>query len=218
MKKYLSLKDHAYNHILEKISSGSVKTEEKIREKDICIELKLSRTPVREALIQLASEGYIEKLPRKGFIVRYIDKKKAADLYTIIGTLDALAASLAINSITENDIKQMSVLLEKMTASIKEESLDLYYKLQIKFHEVYINKCNNPELINLIKQLKNSFLRKSYTSNENQDILVILEHTNAEHQLILKLFQEGDAKKIQDFLQTIHFREYPIFYRSSIVL
>ncbi|MCG8482427.1 MAG: GntR family transcriptional regulator [Clostridia bacterium] len=218
MEKYLSLKDYAYNYISEKISNGSLQAEERINEQDICNELHLSRTPVREALIQLASEGYVEKLPRKGFMVKKIDTKKASDLYTIIGALDGLAAFLAINRMTEDDLNRMEYLLEEMARSIKEHELDAYYQSQIAFHNVYVDKCNNSELIKLIHLYKNSFLRKAYISNENKDIFNILEHTNAEHKKILDLFKEKDAVKIREFLQNVHFTNFSIFYQSSITM
>lgn len=55
-------------------------------------DLHISRTPVREAMIQLAAEGYLENIPRKGFVVKQVDKKKAKEVYRLLGVLEGYAA------------------------------------------------------------------------------------------------------------------------------
>ena len=67
MSQYLTLKDHVYNYISSKINDGSSKPLDKINEQQISDELEISRTPIK-ALIQLASEGYLENTARKGFM------------------------------------------------------------------------------------------------------------------------------------------------------
>ena len=63
--EYRSLKDHVYNHIVDLIDGGTLADDHKISEQQICDALGVSRTPVREALIQLAADGYLENVPRK---------------------------------------------------------------------------------------------------------------------------------------------------------
>lgn len=215
MTKYLSLRDHAYNYISKKIANGSLSPEEKVNEQQICNDLNLSRTPVREALIQLSSEGYLEKLPRRGFIVKHIDTKKAADLYTIIGSLDGLAAYLAMDKINDQDIERMTYYVDAMNSAIQKHLLDEYHQHQIAFHKIYINKCENAELVKLLNQLKSSFFRETYTSN-NENIFETLLRTNAEHEEIVRLFKEKDANKARDYMQNVHFKQFSIYYRSSI--
>ena len=64
MTHYMSLKDHVYKYISDKISDGSLKPDDKINEQQISESLNISRTPIREALIQLASDGLLESTPR----------------------------------------------------------------------------------------------------------------------------------------------------------
>ena len=70
--EYRSLKDHVYNHIVDLIDGGTLADDHKISEQQICDALGVSRTPVREALIQLAADGYLENVPRKGFYVKRV--------------------------------------------------------------------------------------------------------------------------------------------------
>ena len=170
MNRYMSLKDHVYEFISEKISDGTLAPEGKINEQLICNELNISRTPVREALIQLCTEGYIENLPRKGFIVKHIDEKRAMELYTIIGSLEALAAFLSMNQIKENEINHMKYLVSSMSAALNNNCINKYYILQLEFHNIFIDLCGNIELINLLNKLKRNFMKKGYLTNTEKYI------------------------------------------------
>ena len=70
-----------------------------IRDRQICDALGVSRTPVREALIQLAADGYLENVPRKGFYVKRVTEDSAREIVEIIGPLDGRAALLALSLI-----------------------------------------------------------------------------------------------------------------------
>lgn len=204
MNQYMSLKEHVYNYIAEKINEGSLAPEERISEQFICDELKISRTPVREALIQLALEGYIENLPRRGFIVRRIDEKKARSLYQIIGTLDGLAAALSIDYITDREIQLMKNLIVSMDNALSNKLLDVYYKLQIEFHNVYINICNNEDLIMLLNQLRKNFIRQNYANNGTGDIYEVIQKTNNHHRVIVEIFEKRDKEELERYLKNVH--------------
>lgn len=204
MNQYLSLKDHVYNFISSKITDGTLCPNEKINEQIICEELNISRTPVREALIQLATEGYLANIPRKGFRVKPIDEKKATELYLVIGSLEGLAAILSYDFITEDHLKSMRNLAIEMDTFIDNEDYESYYKTQSIFHDTYINQCDNDELIRLLDQLKRSFIRQSYVTNNNEDLKEILYATNREHLEIVELFRLGDKIKLESYLRNVH--------------
>lgn len=208
MEGFKSLKDHVYDYIAEKINDGSLTFDKKIDEQPICQELKISRTPVREALIQLATEGYLENVPRRGFFLRRVDEKKAADLYLIIGRLDGLAAALAMDAITDKEITMMKDLITSMNQAIENQSFDTYYKLQIEFHDVYINLCNNEELIRLLNQLRKNFIRQKYLDQNNDKgpeyISEVLRNINDDHRVIVEIFEKRDKAEIEKHIRDFH--------------
>lgn len=204
MREYLSLKNHVYNYISEKINDGSLHPEDKLNEIQISDKLNVSRTPVREALIQLAADGYLENLPRKGFKVKRIDEKTAVEIYNIIGPLDGRAAYLSMDNITDKDIEQMEFLAESMDVAIEKSMFEKYYDMQIEFHDIYTLKCNNEQLISLINQVKKTFIRKRYAVDENKSMKEILKSTNAEHYKIVEFFKSRDKNGIQDYIRDVH--------------
>lgn len=200
--KFMTLKAHVYEYISKRIQEGSIKPNDKLNEQEICDELNISRTPVREALIQLAADGLLDSEPRKGFRVKPLTKEKAHNLYVIIGTLDALAATLAMDSLTETDFAAMKELQAEMENAISKGRLELYYKLQIDFHNVYIDKCENEELIQLLNQLRLRFIRQGYDMEEQ--LISILSETNKQHGVIIRLLEEKDQEELERYIKLVH--------------
>lgn len=208
----MSLKDHVYEYIAEKLKDGSLKPNDKINEKHLSDKLDVSRTPVREALIQLAAEGLLESEPRRGFRVKPLVLEEARDLYQLIGHLDAMAAILALDNMTEEDISSMKSLHSKMNKSIKEENFEEYYKLQIEFHNIYLNRCGNKQLINTLEQIKMRFIKQGYSDLESHRLDETFNETNSQHLKIISLFEEKDGNELERFLKEIHWDiDYAIF-------
>ena len=204
MVKFKSLKDHVYDYIANQILVGKLHPEDKINENSICEELSISRTPVREALIQLASEGILDNVPRKGFIVKSMSKKEAAELYVVLGYMDGLAAKLACPCLTEKMYRDMQFYIDSMDLAIESRNYEMYLQQQRLFHQIYIDQCGNDTLIDVIAQMKNKFLKKSYTDDEAGVTYRALKSTNEEHMEILKLFRSHDESGVFDYLASVH--------------
>jgi DNA-binding GntR family transcriptional regulator len=204
IRKYQSLKDHVHDFIATRIQSGVLLPNQKINEAAICKSLEVSRTPVREALIQLSSENLLEYIPRRGFIVKEINTDKKLDVFQVVGALDALAASLAMNYLTEEDFAKMEELIERIDTSIKENNYHDYQHYQTEFHKVYIDKCRNSTLIETLESLQNSFIRQTYLSDDTEKLFQVLERMNEEHRKILGFFKEKDKNGLVEIIQHVH--------------
>lgn len=200
-KRYQSLKDHVYDHIATEIQNGTLLPNHKINEVALSKKLEVSRTPVREALIQLASDNLLEYLPRRGFIVKDLDTKKKLDVFQIVGVLDALAAALALEQMTEEDIEQMEDFAKIIDLSIAEKNYSDYQKYQKKFHNVYINKCNNATLIETLEMLQNSFVRQVYSSDDTDRLFAVSAQLNEDHKEIIKCFKNKDKQKLEQLIK-----------------
>ena len=203
MDAFKSLKDHVYQYISEKINDGSLLPETKISEKTVINDLNISRTPVREAMIQLATEGYLENIPRRGFIVKPVDTQKAKEVYGILGVLDGYAASLALDVLTKEDLKEMRDLFARMEAALESNDIRSYYTFQNRFHDVYTRKCGNQELIKVIRQMKKIFIRQTYTA-ENGEVSLkkVLKTTNEDHRTIIELFEKKAGPELEQYLRS----------------
>ncbi len=204
MEEFLTLKDHVYRYIAEQIRDGSLAPGKKINENSISEKLNISRTPVREALIQLSSEGLLENVPRKGFIIKHLNEEEAKEIYLIIGIMDGLAVSLACPFITAQAVKDMEFYITSMDIAIDTANFSMYHKLQEEFHNVYLSLCPNSSLVNLLTQLKKKFLRRSYVAEPQSNMKDILLVTNDEHREIVRLIKESDTAGLEKYLREVH--------------
>jgi DNA-binding GntR family transcriptional regulator len=205
MLNYRSLKDHVYDYISEQIRSKTLKPGEKINENKIVDALEISRTPVREALIQLSNDGYIEQIPRRGFVVKEITLERAHAIYAIIGTLEALAATECLEKQDKFDLTEMKYLAAAMDKALDLCDYDQYYQLQHRFHEAFILASGNDDLIRILENLKKTFIKQSYNANGAEDLYQeALRRTNEEHWKILELFEAGDPEALRKFVRDVH--------------
>lgn len=203
MEKFKTLKDHVYDYIADQIRDGNLLPNQRINENIICKELNISRTPVREALIQLAAEGILENKAHKGFVLRSMTPADLNEIYAVIGILDGFAAKLACNKLTKQDFADMKFYIDAMDLAIHSGNYEMYYKQQVVFHQLYIDKCGNETLIDIISKAKNKLLKKTYTEDDAQTKNVFLE-TNQEHKKILELFKTKDADGLFQYLSEVH--------------
>ncbi len=203
--EFLSLKDHVYNYIAKQIRNGNLESNEKVNEQDICQQLDISRTPVREALIQLAADGFLESAPRRGFRVKPLTRKEGQDIYEVLSVLDQLAISLAMEHLTDEDFEKMYELIDLMDFYIDRFDFDKYFSLQENFHDVYINRTDNDTLINAISRLQRRFVRQKHSYGEdNADLADLLRMTNKQHKQIVDLLKAKDKEEVQHFVQSEH--------------
>lgn len=206
MEKFKTLKDHVYDYIALLIREGRLLPDQHINENVICQELNISRTPVREALIQLAAEDVLENRARKGFAIKALNERDIRELYSVIGVLDGFAAKLACDLLTEKDYKDMEFYIDSMELAIKASNYEMYHKQQNFFHQLYIDKCGNSALIDNLSRLKNKLLKTTYMDQGEDEIKEIFFATNAEHRRILEFFKTKDKDALSTYLAETHWR------------
>lgn len=204
MKKFVSLKNQVYDYIVDQIRCGHLKSGDKINEAMLTEKLSVSRTPIREALIELATDDVIENVPRKGFVVKYLSTEDTKKLYDIIGLLDGYIARSVCFQITEKELKSMDFFLQSINLAIGTENFDMYMKLKDEFHDCYIRLYRNDMLTEALDKYKSKLLRNNLFSNDVEKIKDVLLGINEEHKEILKLFQKKDADGLFDYIKNVH--------------
>lgn len=204
MTNFLSLKDHVYNYIVDQINNGNLVSGKKVQESAISESLNISRTPVREALIQLASEGLLENIPRKGFVLKSLTKEEAKETYFLIGALDGLAAALAAPFLTEKHMNEMKFYIQSIDLAIQTDNFSMYHKMQESFHGVYLSVCPNKSLVNLLLQLEKKFLKNFDHAEQAEITKKRLIETNNEHRKMVELFKNNDLAELERFMKEVH--------------
>lgn len=206
MSKFMTLTDHVYEYIANEILQGNISPGEKVSENTICEVLSVSRTPVREALIELACDKILENVPRKGFIVRTLTLKNLTEIYSVIGILEGEAAALACDNLSKQNLDDMKFYIDSMGLAIDQSNYSMYHKHQDAFHSIFVEKCNNETLISSILHLKNQLLRKTYDKTTFPNINEVLKQTNEEHKIIYDLFNAGESEKVAQYIKNVHWK------------
>lgn len=204
MAGFVSTKTQVESEIIKRIRNNVYGEDSIISESKLCEELKVSRTPVREALIHLSASNLLQKVPQKGYKVREFDLKTKLDTYYVISILDASAGILAMDRLDEDDYLLMNEYIDHMDIDIKYKKFGKYNEHQEAFHEVYINKCDNQALIGLLKSVKESIPTYLYHSSEDEKLFAVLQELNDEHRVILSLLKEKKISEFRDFLVNKH--------------
>lgn len=216
MERFKTLKDHVYEYIEDEILKGSLLPGERINENAICEQLEISRTPVREALIQLTAEGVLESKARKGFVIKTVQEKEVAELYAVIGVLDGFAAQLACPLLTEKDFDDLDFYADTMDLAINNGNLEMYRKQQTLFHQYYIERCGNNSLIDTLARVKSKLFQTPYVDDPAGEMRKVLHATNEDHHKIVSLFRSGDLNELFRFLAKEHWT--PIYAPYDIIV
>ena len=214
MDRYKSLKDHVYDYITDQIQQGKLSAGDRVPEQSICNELGVSRTPVREALISLVGDGYLDNEPRKGFRVHGFTLEDAREVFQIIGPLDAQAAFLACDTLTAEQLNQMEFLVGAMDLAIESELMDRYDDLQREFHQIYWQTCGNQRLVEIINLQSIHFHKKAYNLSNLENAKKLMIKANMEHGTICSLFREKDKHKLRDYIIDVHWNIQNAYFAS----
>ncbi|MBO8138102.1 MAG: GntR family transcriptional regulator [Desulfotomaculum sp.] len=191
LDNYKPLREIVFETLRDAIINGKLKPGERLMEIQLAEEMGVSRTPVREAIRKLELEGLVVMVPRKGAYVAGISMKDIVDVFEVRAALDALAARLAAERITDDELDQ----LEKSIVSIHEVSdgknIEEVVARDTGFHEIIYKASRNEKLIQIITHLKEQLQRFRATS------LALPGRTKEaveEHKQIVEALSERDAE------------------------
>ncbi len=164
--KIKSLVDYAKHYLEGCIITGRMSPGQQIKEEVVASRLGVSRPPVREAFKVLESEGLIERKPRRGVFVSEITEKDIWEIYTLKMALYSLAASLAIEKISDRGIKRLEKVVQKMEECVQNEpsAVIRYQTLNEAFHNITIDIAGHERLKKIAAGLQNQVKRFSYKS------------------------------------------------------
>ena len=159
LESYKPLRDLVLEALREAILNGTLKPRERLMEIQLAEELGVSRTPVREALRKLELEGFIVMVPRKGAYVADLSIKDIADVFEIRIALEGLAAALAAERITDEELEAMERHLVEKAEAIKKNDMVKLVEVDTKFHEALYGASRNDRLITIINNLREQIQR-----------------------------------------------------------
>ncbi len=130
------VRERAYEYLKSSVLSGHFNPGERLTEEHLAKKLGVSRTPVREALHKLESEGLIKPLETRGFMVSYDSIDEVEELFEIRALLEGHALRIISGKICERDLEQLNGFIEKAEEALRKKRIDEVFKWNTKFHDL----------------------------------------------------------------------------------
>jgi DNA-binding GntR family transcriptional regulator len=191
---YELLSQKIYREIKKQIIRGFLEPGRKVFANKIAKDLDVSRTPVREALQKLSSEGYLKVTPNKATVVAEVSVEDAKEVLQVRGVLEGLAADICAKKINEKEIQKLEEIIQKMNLAIKKGDLINYCELDDNFHELILKICGNKRIIKIRGSLENFIYRFRVKS---LSVTGRIENSKIEHRNILEALKQHNSEKAE---------------------
>lgn len=177
----------AYRRLLDDIRSGTLAPGARLRETDLADRLGISRTPVREAIRQLETDGLVIHLPRQGATIRRLDHAEVVELYEMRAVLEGTAARLAARAASDIELAELAALNDELERA---PVGDAARELNRVFHRTLIDAARNRFLIKAMSALQKTLLILGPTTLADPDRAM---SAVAEHAALLGALRSRDG-------------------------
>ena len=170
-----------------------------IDEQSLAKEFGISRTPMREAIKVLAAEGLITMKLRRGAYVTEVNRGDLEQIFTVLSLLEGEAAKEAATRAKESDLNALDDLHLRLEKAAADRNLDLFFEINVRFHERIISIAANPWMTSVIDDLRKvlKLQRKDSLSRSGR-----LQQSLSEHREILKALLKRDPVAAEQAMRT----------------
>lgn len=196
-----SLREQVYAYLKRAITSGEIQPGAFLDLTRISGELGISKTPLRDSLIQLETEGFVSILPRRGVMVKPLTLDEIRHLYEIIGGLEGVAVMEVFDQLMASHLRTMKALNRRMVKAVRAGDFDTYYDLNLAFHDVFLNLSDNQRLVGTVK----TFKQRLYDFPRRESFVKEWEIASTrEHSAFVRLLEKRDARGAADCMRDVH--------------
>ena len=207
MIERVTLKSQAYNYLKERITKGDLKAGELYTEQGMAQVLNISRTPVREAVLQLAHEDFVYIKPNKGFIVKEYTQKEIEDYFQVRMAVEGFCG---MYSVKLKDTKIWNELVKELEKYILEEremlsgpaDVEEFMANDLKFHMAIVSFSQNKQMMKIMEDMRGRIDRVGKAS---LGIEGRMYNSYCEHRNIFEAIKSGSKDGIYNAID-LHFK------------
>lgn len=192
-----SLHDEVASRVRDMIIEGALAPGARIYEEQLAKALGVSRTPMREALKTLASEGLIELAAARGAVVKRFSPKDVRDMLDVLAVLESFAARLACKAASDEQIAELRALHDRMSGFFKARNRLEYYKLNQEFHSGVLRLSGNAALQSAHLAIQSRLKRIRYIGNSEPRKW---DDAMSEHEQMIRRLEARDAEGLAAIL------------------
>ncbi|MCF8066957.1 MAG: GntR family transcriptional regulator [Desulfobacterales bacterium] len=195
-----SLREQVYKYLRDRIHVGKLGPGSPINISDLSQKLGISKTPLRDALIQLETEGFVKIIPRRGVEVNTLSLDDIRNAYQIVGALEGSVLYEIFDEIKPHHIKKMKRLNADMVDAIANDEFGELYEMNITFHDIFVKMTGNKALQQIclpIKQRLYEFHNRCFVKEWE---LINCDH----HDQIIEMIEKGHKNKAAALMRDVH--------------
>jgi len=199
--KIKSLKEQVYDYLRGQMQKGKLSPGSILDLEETCRRLGVSKTPLREALLQLEMEDFVTIRPRRAVVVNRLSGRGIKDIYQVIGALEGRALEASFPRLRTVQVRDLERLVGQMAKAIAANDFDAYYDRNLRFHDIYLQPCGNEKLLGILRTLKKrlyDFPRPARFIKEWEVASI------AEHRKLVRLIRQGKKREAVRFVQEVH--------------
>jgi DNA-binding GntR family transcriptional regulator len=196
-----SLKEQVYEYLRDQMRHGGILPGSAIDMEETSKKLGVSKTPLRDALLQLEMEEFVTILPRRMIVVNALTEQDVRNYYEVIGALESMALLKAFERMKPSDIGRMEALNTGMAKAVADNDFDLYYDKNLAFHNTFLDLCENPSLVKIVNNLK----KRLYDFPRVKGFIKEWEEASVgEHQALIDLLRAGRSQDAANHIRDVH--------------
>lgn len=189
-----SIRDQVYAILRDRMHRGEITAQDRLVDHEIAGEMKVSRMPVREALLQLKIEGYLEGTSR-GFVLPQFAPEDIANIFEVRLLLEPSAAASSCGNATVEGLGKMKLAVEAAERAHRKADVLTYMHVNWTFRATWVEMVPNPHLVQIINRLRDhAQIVRLATLKDKQFRALSLKYT----QEILEAFFKRDAQAVQE--------------------
>jgi DNA-binding GntR family transcriptional regulator len=188
----LTLWERVHQHLREEILADRLPAGTELSEVALARQLGVSRGPIRESIVRLASEGLVLVRPRRGAVVRSLSRVEFLEAYQVREALEVMAVRLAVPRLAASDFDELQRMNEELDGFAADSDVGGFFDGNAAFHSAFVGASGNDTLGEIYRQLLGQMGRYRLQS---LSLRGNLERSIAEHRAIVQAAAEGDAER-----------------------
>ncbi len=195
-----TMSEFIYGSLKDSIINNELKSNQRINEKQLAEYFKVSRTPIREAVLRLEAKGFVRIDSYRRAVVKEISYKELMEIFQALGALDRLAVSQAVDNLTAQNIDKLEGFIKKMERNCNLKSIEKYFEFNEKFHDEIWKAVDNKLLLEILNLVRDRMRRYTYARIFAFKKPEALEKSFEQHKALLMALRKKDKEKLKKMI------------------
>jgi DNA-binding GntR family transcriptional regulator len=192
-----ALHEQVTQRLRQMLVEGRIAPGAKLNERELAELLRVSRTPLREAIKMLAAEGLVELLPNRGAIAVALTQADVLHTFEVMAGLEAQSGELAAQRVTPEELAEIQAMHFEMMAAYTRRDLSTYYSLNARIHNAINSAAKNPVLATVYQQVNARLQALRFRSNQDGEKW---KRAMKEHEEMIEALAAHDGAAMREVL------------------